>query len=109
MSTHLRRGSVSALLTAGAATLLLFLLLALVSSQQVQASPMTQAGPTSSLRLQWSLVTGVLSLTEQSARASGQVAVNVRQNGTSYYLDLTLPAGTFFAATSTARRQQPVL
>jgi hypothetical protein len=84
--------------TMGALSAVVLLLSLVDAPQQAQASPL--AAPTSSIKLVWS--SGVLSLTEQNAGADGQVSVEVTKVSSVNVLNLTLPAGTTFAAGSTA-------
>jgi autotransporter-associated beta strand protein len=102
MILHPGRVIVRALLAAVATALLLTLVFGLLASQSAQADPLAPSAPAvaSSVRLSWSSASGLLSLTEVNAGGDGQMTVSVRQVGGSDYLDISLPGGNYFAATS---------
>ena len=105
MATQPRYGLIGTWLSIAALGLAVLLMAALVAfglwnTPRAYASPLAQ--PTaSSIQLQWVAATGVLALTEQNAGAAGQLTVNIRQVSLNSFLDLALPSGVFFAATST--------
>ena len=76
----------------------LFAIFALLFSRLALASPAALAA-TSSIKL--TFTSGSLALVEQAAGANGSVSLELRRNGTYLFLVVTLPAGNYFAGTST--------